>query len=545
MSNNIESEIVIPRVKLQNNIINNNHDNNKMAIVDIDIESNDKYLNSDRIGFNMKPTDMVKLARKVYNSGKTRNIKFRKNQLNNFMRMLDEKYDEMIDVLTKDLHKHELESSAYEITMVKNELYNLIVHLDEYLKTESPEKPFINMFDKIQIYKDPYGVVLVIGAWNYPIQLTLIPLLGAIAAGNCVILKPSEIAANTESFLLKTIPKYLDQTAYQVMSGGVSETTELLDERFDYIFFTGSPAVGKIVHRAASKYLTPCTLELGGKSPVYIDNTADIDIATKRLIWGKCINAGQTCIAPDYLLCTKDVEEKVIECAKKHLAIFYGDNQKVSPDIPRVITDRHFNRLVNFIQNHNVAVGGDFDASDRYIQPTILRNVKRTDQIMEEEIFGPILPIVNIRNVNEFIDYVNAGKKPLAMYIFSKNKADVENILKETTAGGVTVNDTLMHITVESLPFGGVGTSGMGSYHGKRTIDTFLHEKGVVKRNFNKFLEKLQFMKYPPYTDNKVTMINTFMTKRVGIPTKYLSHVLTFSFGILFAYLICAIKNIF
>lgn len=536
MSKNIiESEIIIPRVKLQNNV-------NNMAVVDIDLEANNKFDNG-HVAFHKGPIDMVKVARNIYNSGKTRNLIFRKNQLNNFMRMLNDTYDEMIDVLTKDLRKHELESSAYEVTMVKNDLAHILMHFDEYMKPESPEKPMLNMLDTIQVYNDPYGVVLVIGAWNYPIQLTLIPFIGAIAAGNCVILKPSEIAEHTAAFLEKTIPKYLDQSAYQVMNGGVTETTELLAQRFDYIFFTGSPTVGKIVHQAASKHLTPCTLELGGKSPAYIDNTADIDMATKRLLWGKCINAGQTCIAPDYLLCTKEVEEKVLESAKKYLAIFYGEDQKSSPDIPRIIADRHFNRLVHFIKDQHVAVGGDFDASDRYIQPTILTNVKPTDQVMQEEIFGPILPILNIQNVNEFIDYVNAREKPLAMYLFSKNKQDVEYILKNTTAGGVTVNDTLIHITVDTLPFGGVGTSGMGSYHGKRTLDTFLHKKAVVKRSFNAWHEKLQFMKYPPYSNSKVTMINMLMTKRRGIPTKYLPHILMFLAGILFSYLICTIKG--
>lgn len=531
---NIESEIVIPRVKLQNNNNNNHHTN--MAVVDIDIESSNKNENGSI--FNKKePADMVKLARRVYSSGKTRNLKFRKAQLNNFMNMMNETYDEMVQVLSKDLRKHELESAAYEICMVRNELSLLISNFNNYLKPESPVKPLINAFDKIQIYNDPYGVVLVIGPWNYPIQLTLIPLIGAIAAGNCVILKPSEISVHTADFLAKTIPKYLDQSAYQVMVGGVPETTELLSQKFDYIFFTGSPAVGKLVYQAASKHLTPCTLELGGKSPVYIDNTANIDLATKRVLWGKCINAGQTCIAPDYILCTKEVEEKVLESAKKHLTMFYGEDQKASMDLPRIITDRHCNRLIQFVRNHNVAIGGDYDVTEKYIQPTILTNVRPTDVIMQEEIFGPILPIVNILDVNEFVEYVNAREKPLAMYIFSKNKKDIEYILTNTTAGGVTVNDTLIHINVDSLPFGGVGTSGMGSYHGKRTIDTFLHKKSVVKRSFNSFWEKGQSMKYPPYNSTKVSMLRMFMEIRASIPCKALSYILTFVLGVVVAIL--------
>lgn len=520
----IESEIVLPRVNL--------HGYANMAVVDIDSPINNSPVSNGKIK-TKDPEEIVKIARRTFNSGKTRDLNFRKQQLKNFLKMCEENEDAMVEALTKDLHKHKLESSAYEITLIKSEIYNILINFNEWLKPENPSKPLLNFFDKVQIYKDPYGVVLVLGAWNYPLQLTLIPVAGAIAGGNCVIIKPSEIAKHTAKFIEETIPKYLDKSSYHVLVGGVPETTTLLEQKFDYIFFTGSPNVGKIVYKAASNHLTPCTLELGGKSPVYIDNTADIDLATRRILWGKCINAGQTCIAPDYILCSKEIETKLLQCAQKYLRQFYGDDMKSSPYLPRIITDRHFNRLVGFLKYNNIAFGGDYNASDRYIQPTILNDVKPNDIVMQEEIFGPILPIMTIHSVHEFIDFVNAREKPLAMYLFSKNKKDVELILGNTSAGGVTVNDSLMHAAVETLPFGGVGNSGMGSYHGKKTFETFVHKKSVLKKNFLSILEKMQFMRYPPYTDLKVTLINAFVTKRKGISTKHLPYIFSFILGVI------------
>ncbi|PSN49680.1 Aldehyde dehydrogenase [Blattella germanica] len=285
---------------------------------------------------------IVQRARDVFESGRTRSIEFRRKQLQQMMKMYEENTTEMVEALAKDIRKSKQEAVLFEIQLLTNEVLHALQCLKEWTAPEKPPKSFVNTFDEVVIHKDPYGVVLIIGAWNYPLQLTLLPLVGAVAAGNCAIIKPSELAPVTAQLIANLIPKYLDQEAFHVIQGGVPETTELLKERFDYIFYTGSTNVGKIVRAAANEYLTPVTLELGGKSPVYIDNTVDVEVAAKRILWGKCANSGQTCIAPDYILCSKQVEREFVEKSKKVLKEFYGDNIKSSPDLCRIISDRHY-----------------------------------------------------------------------------------------------------------------------------------------------------------------------------------------------------------
>lgn len=483
--------------------------------------------------------EAVQKAREAFQSGKTKSLDFREKQLKCLLKMYEENRQAMIDALYKDLRKSNFESVLTEIDYLINDIKSTI---DQFRKWAQPEKPpkkgIANLLDTLKIYNDPYGVVLIIGAWNYPLQVSLMPMAGAIAAGNCVIVKPSEISHATSELIKKLIPKYLDNECYHVILGGVPETSQLLQERFDYIFFTGSTAIGRIVHAAANKYLTPVTLELGGKSPCYLDKTANIEIATRRILWGKCVNSGQTCIAPDYLLCSKEVEEKFLIAAKKILKEFYGEDPKSSPDFGRIISDSHFQRLSKLISSGNVAVGGKTDPKERFIEPTILVNVKRNDPVMQEEIFGPILPIINVESAAEAVRFINEGEKPLALYIFSNRKNDVKLILDNTSSGGVCINDTLMHIAVETLPFGGVGHSGMGSYHGKTSFDTFVHKKSILEKNLNPIGEKLASGRYPPYTDSNLKKLSGLIKYRKGIFFKYVPQAIFFGLGVGFGLVI-------
>jgi acyl-CoA reductase-like NAD-dependent aldehyde dehydrogenase len=476
------------------------------------------------------PSELVQTLRNTFNSGKTKPVEFRLKQLKALQRLYEENTEAMIEVLGKDLRKSKQESILLEIDYLINDLRHTIANLRSWVEPEQPPKGFVNMLDSLYIYNDPYGVVLVIGSWNYPIQLTLLPVAGAIAAGNCVVIKPSEVSSASSKFMAETIPKYLDSDCYRVFEGGVAETTALLKERFDYIFYTGSSQVGKIIHTAASQHLTPVTLELGGKSPVYLDKSADIKVATKRLLWGKCINAGQTCVAPDYLICTRDVRDRFVDCAKETIREFFGSDPKQSPDLCRIINDRQFQRLVALIKQHKPAVGGNFDASDRYVEPTILTDVDLKDPVMKDEIFGPILPVVTVDDASEAIKLINAREKPLVFYIFSNNKKDVKLLIDNTSSGGVLVNDTIMHMATD-MPFGGVGTSGMGSYHGKYTFDTFSHKKSCLYKDLGILGETLASSRYPPYSDRKLKFLQLLLKKRQGVSFKCLSYLVVFGIG--------------
>ncbi|XP_035906587.1 aldehyde dehydrogenase family 3 member B1 isoform X14 [Anopheles stephensi] len=480
----------------------------------------------------MSFSDVVQQLRTTFNSGKTRDVDFRINQLQALLRCYEENTAEMASVLASDLRKHKQEAHLLEIEFILNDLRNTLFNLREWVKPEKPEKSLVNMMDGVYIYKDPYGVVLVIGAWNYPLQLTLVPVAAAIAAGNCVVIKPSEVAPASAKFIADVLPKYLSQDCYRVVTGGPKETTELLKEKFDYVFYTGSGRVGKIIHQACSENLTPCTLELGGKSPCYLDGTANMAIAARRILWGKFINAGQTCIAPDYILCSKQVQKQFLEEARKVLKEWYGTNPKDSPDLCRIINQNHFQRLTSLLKGANVAIGGETDLQDRYISPTILIDVKSTDPVMQDEIFGPILPILNVDNAYDAIKFINSRDKPLSIYIFSENVQDRNRIIENTSCGGICVNDTMAHVAVEALPFGGVGPSGMGSYHGKYSFDTFVHKKSCLTKDFNPIGEKLAASRYPPYSESKLSFLSTLLKKRQGINLQFLPYALMFGIGV-------------
>lgn len=476
--------------------------------------------------------EILQIARAAFDNGKTKSYNFRLKQLQGLLNLYTENETAIINALHRDLRKSKQECIVLEIEYLINDVRNTIVKLKEWMEPERPAKSFVNLLDKLYIFSEPYGVVLVIGAWNYPLQLTLLPVAGAIAAGNCVIIKPSEVASATAKFIADNIPKYLDNECYHVVNGGVAETTELLKEKFDYIFFTGSSSVGKIVHAAAAKHLTPTTLELGGKSPVYLDDSVNMEVAAKRILWGKCVNSGQTCVAPDYILCTKEVQKKFVTAAAKLLKEWYGENPQQSPDLCRIVTERHFARLVKFLDNANIAVGGKTDPADKFIEPTILVDVKPTDLVMQEEIFGPIFPIVTISNAYEAIKLIKSKDKPLALYIFSNIQKDIDLIIENVSCGGMCVNETIMHLAVDNLPFGGVGGSGMGNYHGKYSFDTFSHKKSCLHKNYGGLGEKLASSRYPPYSEGKIKFLNFLLKKRHGFSLQFLPYVFVFCLGV-------------
>ncbi|KAL7010959.1 hypothetical protein ACKWTF_014026 [Chironomus riparius] len=482
--------------------------------------------------------DLMNRANAAFQSGKTKDVDFRKTQLRALLRMYEENKEPMARALAADLRKPKQESYVCEIDFLINDLKNMLNVVDDWVKPELPKKGLVNIMDQVLVYPDPLGVVLIMGAWNYPIQLPLLPLAAAIAAGNVAIVKPSEIAVNCANIIVEMMPKYLDNECYHVVCGGIPETTELLKHKFDYIFYTGSGRVGKIIYEAAAKHLTPVTLELGGKSPCYVDNSVDISIAARRIMWGKFMNAGQTCVAPDYILCTKEVQEKFVNEAKSIVKEWYGDDVKKSPDFCRIINQANFQRITKLMETGKIALGGKTDPEDRFIEPTILVDVNGDDLVMQDEIFGPILPIVNVNNAFEAIKFINSKDKPLALYIFSNRKADRDAIIGNTSSGGVCVNDTIMHMAIDTVPFGGVGPSGMGGYHGKFSFDTFAHKKPCLVKKIDKIGEKLADARYPPYTDGKIKYLS-FLTKNRKVPSiPYFSHMVLFGLGIASALLV-------
>ncbi|MFH7026904.1 MAG: aldehyde dehydrogenase [Heteroscytonema crispum UTEX LB 1556] len=428
-------------------------------------------------------TDIICQQRDFFTTGKTKNVTFRIQQLKTLKQAVLGHQEAILEALKADLHKPEFEAYATEIGAIK-EIDYVIKHINTWAKPQKVAVPFEQIPAKARIYPEPLGVVLIIGAWNYPFQLIISPLVGAIAAGNCAILKPSELAPNTSRVLAEMIAKYFDPAYIAVVEGGVETSQKLLAEKFDHIFFTGGTAVGKIVMEAAAKHLTPVTLELGGKSPCIVDTDINIEATARRITWGKFLNAGQTCIAPDYLLVDKKIKKNLLDGIGKCLKEFYGDNPANSPDYGRIITQKHFDRLVNLQKNGEICIGGETNRSEHYIAPTVIDNVSLADPIMQSEIFGPILPVIEYSDISEAIALINSHPKPLALYLFTQNKNLQKRVLQETSSGGVCINDTVMQVGVSSLPFGGVGDSGIGSYHGKASFDSFSHYKSVLQNSF-------------------------------------------------------------
>uniref|UniRef100_F1N015 Aldehyde dehydrogenase n=2 Tax=Bos taurus TaxID=9913 RepID=F1N015_BOVIN len=441
-------------------------------------------------------SEVVQRARAAFNSGRTRPLQFRVQQLEGLRRLIREREKDLVGALAADLHKNEWTAYYEEIVYVLEEIDYMIRKLPEWAADEPVEKTPHTQQDEAYIHSEPLGVVLIIGSWNYPFNLTIQPMVGAIAAGNAVVLKPSELSENTASLLATILPQYLDQDLYPVINGGVAETTEVLKERFDHILFTGSTGVGRVVMMAAAKHLTPVTLELGGKNPCYVDKDCDLDIACRRIAWGKFMNSGQTCVAPDYILCDPSIQSQVVEKLKKSLKEFYGEDAKKSRDYGRIINSRHFQRVMGLLEGQKVTYGGTGDATTRYIAPTILTDVDPESPVMQEEVFGPVLPIMCVRSLEEAIQFITQREKPLALYVFSPNDKVIKKMIAETSSGGVTANDVVVHISVHSLPYGGVGDSGMGSYHGRKSFETFSHRRSCLVRPL--LNEETLKARYPP-----------------------------------------------
>lgn len=442
--------------------------------------------------------DTLAHQRAYFMTGATKSLSFRLAQLEKLKELFIAAEADIFKALERDLRKSTFEAYGSEAGFIVSEIKHTIKKLSGWMKPKRVLVP-MNIFPgTARIQSEPYGVSLIIGPWNYPFQLVVGPLIGAVAAGNCAIIKPSELAPHTSALLAKLINENFPKEYLAVIEGGVETTTELLRERFDYVFFTGGTAVGRVVMRAAAEHLTPVTLELGGKSPCIVDETVNLEVGSRRIVWGKFFNAGQTCTAPDYILVQRSFRDTLVEKLCQRVREFYGDDPRQSPDFPRIINAKHFDRVSKLLGSGRIAVGGITAADERFIAPTILVDVQPNDPVMQEEIFGPVLPVLTYDRIEEAIAFVNAREKPLALYIFSNDKTMQERILADTSSGGVCINDTLVHSSFPGLPFGGVGQSGIGAYHGKFSFDTFSHKRGIL----NKANALDISFRYAPYKDN-------------------------------------------
>ena len=450
---------------------------------------------------------LVEGLRRSFDSGRTRPETWRVDQLRALRRMVQERTDEITEALHADVGKSSFEAYSTEIGYTAGVIEHVLKHLHAWMAPEKVKTPLITQPGASAIHKEPLGVVLIMAPWNYPFQLSVGPLIGALAAGNCAVVKPSEVTPSTAALLSRLLPEYLDESCVRVFEGAIPETTALLEQRFDHIFYTGNGAVGRIVMTAAAKHLTPVTLELGGKSPCIVNRDANLEVSARRIAWGKWTNAGQTCVAPDYVLCHRDIHDAFVDQLCRAVRTFYGDNPQQSKDYGRIVNGRHHQRLMKLLDGGNIAIGGQADEGDRYIAPTILTDVAPEAPVMQEEIFGPILPVLKIGDTEEAIRFVNARPKPLALYMFTENDAAAREVVARTSSGGVTVNHAWLHLAIHDLPFGGVGESGMGAYHGQASFDTFTHRKAVLKKPT--LLDPP--VMYPPYTGFKEKILKKLL----------------------------------
>uniref|UniRef100_A0A6Q2WS11 Aldehyde dehydrogenase n=1 Tax=Esox lucius TaxID=8010 RepID=A0A6Q2WS11_ESOLU len=456
---------------------------------------------------------VVERARRAFQTGKSKPLEFRLNQLKSLHRFINERRKDIADAVKKDLNKVSVTNSV--LFNLEGEINVAVERLTEWAAPRPVEKSLVTIADEVYIRPEPLGVVLIIGAWNYPWVVTLQPLVGAIAAGNAAVVKPSEVSSHSAKLMEELLPLYLHEELYPVVCGGVSETQELLRQRFDHVFYTGNSTVGRLVMEAAARHLTPVTLELGGKSPCYIDKNVDLTVACRRITWGKFVNCGQTCIAPDYILCEPSIQNRLVEEIRKCITEFYTDDPKNFEDYGRIINQRHFQRLMSLLEGSTVAIGGDSDESQCYIAPTVLKDVTGDSKVMQEEIFGPILPIITISGVDEAIQFINDREKPLALYVFSQDNKLIRRVVAETSSGALVANDCLVHFTINALPFGGVGKSGMGQYHGQHSFDQLSHLRACLIKKLN--MEAANAMRYPPHTDKKLGWARIFLLKQVNL----------------------------
>ncbi len=451
--------------------------------------------------------EILESQREFFNSNTTKSIKFRKDQLRKFLDVLKANENLMYEAIYTDFKKSKFETYETELAILYAEIKHSIKKIGFWSRPKRMVNSLANLPGSSFIIPEPLGNTLVIGAWNYPFLLSMHPVVSALAAGNTVILKPSELALNSSNVMAKLINENFDTEYFHVIEGGVEETTALLKEKFDKIFYTGSPAVGKIIMKAASEHLTPVTLELGGKSPAIVTKGASLKVTAKRIVWGKFINGGQTCVAPDYLMVDKSIKQPLIEEIKKQILEIHGEDPQKSEAFVRIINPRHFKRLTALLNKNKIILGGETDEEDLYIAPTLMENITWDDTVMKEEIFGPILPILEYDDLNDAIRQIKATPKPLALYLFTNKKSIRNKIFNEISFGGGALNDTVMHLADANLPFGGVGNSGMGSYHGKFGFNTFSHHKSILQKAT--WFEP--FVKYPPYTDFKLNLLKRLL----------------------------------
>ncbi|MFD8760494.1 aldehyde dehydrogenase family protein [Streptomyces sp. NPDC059445] len=453
--------------------------------------------------------DIVAGLRAAFRTGATRPAAWRRRQLRGLRSLLTTHTQAIEEALYDDLRKGRTESHVTEIGGVLAEIDHALRHLDRWMKPRRAAVPMNLKPATARIHPEPLGVCLIIAPWNYPLTLTLNPLVGALAAGNAAVVKPSELAPATSALIAGLLPRYVEAVA--VVEGAVEETTLLLEQRFDHIFYTGNGTVGRIVAAAAARNLTPTTLELGGKSPVFIDETADMAVAVRRLTWGKFTNAGQTCVAPDYVLATPAARDSLLSALPETIREMFGPNPRTSSDYGRIVNDRHFQRLTGLLaEGGDLIAGGVSDAQERYIAPTVLTDVPHGALVMTEEIFGPILPVLTVRDVHEAIDFINARDKPLSLYAFTRDKTARQALLDKTSSGGLVYNASMIHLGVPNLPFGGIGESGMGAYHGKTSFDTFSHLKSVLSKPTRP--DTLRLI-YAPHTSRSFAFIAKAVTR--------------------------------
>ena len=447
--------------------------------------------------------EVVEKQKEFFKTGKPIDINYRKKALIKLRDAVDKYEEKILYALKLDLGKSEFEGYETELGIVKSELKNTIKNLEKWSKPKKVRASIMNPFSDNRIYNQPYGVCLILSPWNYPFQLALMPLIGSIAAGNTSILKLSEISPFTSGVVREIVEEVFDEEYVAVFSGEAEEAINLIESDVDFIFYTGNPKIGVSVAESAGRRLIPCVLELGGKSPCIIDRKADLDNAAKKIVWGKFMNAGQTCVAPDYIIADRLVFLELRDKLVHYIKEFYGENPIESDDYPKIINKKNFDRILNLIEGKRLICGGKYDDDSLKIEPTILEVSSMDEKIMQEEIFGPIIPIIIYKNKSEIFEIIDKNKNPLALYLFTDNNSFEKEIIEKVSFGGGCVNDTIIHCTSEGLPFGGIGRSGIGNYHGKASFDAFSHKKSVVKSK--KFADIS--MKYPPFNEKKLELI--------------------------------------
>ncbi|MES5953969.1 aldehyde dehydrogenase [Bacillus fungorum] len=431
----------------------------------------------------MSVSSIVNKQKTYFYNGHTRSIEVRKNNLKKLYEGIQRFEEEIFQALKLDLNKSVHESFTTEVGYVLKEISFQLKHISSWSKPKRVRTALTHFGSKGKVVPEPYGVTLIIAPWNYPFQLAIAPLVGALAAGNTIVLKPSELTPNVSKVLTKMLEELFQEELVAVVEGGVEESTSLLKEPFDYIFFTGSVGVGKVVMEAAAKQLTPLTLELGGKSPCIVHKDAKIDVTARRIVWGKFLNAGQTCVAPDYMYVHASVKEQLIEALRHEIVEQYGKEPLQNDNYVRIVSERHFERLCTFLKDGKMVIGGNYKKETLHIEPTVLTNVTWQSAVMEDEIFGPILPIIEYDNIEDVIDTIQQHPKPLALYVFSEDKEVQKNVTSNISYGGGCINDVVYHLATPYLPFGGVGSSGLGSYHGEESFRTFSHYKSILAQS--------------------------------------------------------------